>query len=583
MGNRATLAELWCADSDALSRCYPDPRGYDASSADAALCSHLAFWTGKDCERMDRLFRMSSLYRDKWDQRADYRQNTILKSVSLCRNVLGDRDRQQPATQPATPNGPQLTGTSGLCSVSEQPDYFANCVYIRDLHRVWVPDGAMLKPEQFKVQYGGRSFFLDAQGGKTTKDAWECFTQSQAITFPKATTACFRPELPAGAIIEEEGRKVVNTYRPIETRREAGDPSRFTGLLARMLPDPRDREILTSYLASLVQHPGKKFQWWPVLQGTQGNGKSAIIRCMEHAVGKRYTHLPDPTSMAKTGNQFNGWVQGKLFIGIEEIYVNDRRDFLETFKATVTNERLSMEGKGLDQVMGDNRANGIMCTNHKDGVPVDTDTRRYAILFTAQQSKADKLRDGMGDGYFPDLYDWLKGEGVYSNLGAGYGYAVVNNWLREYQVAAEFDPAGLCQEAPQTSSTQEAIELSRGAIEQEIQEAIDSCRPGFCGGWVSSAALNRLLEERRAASKIPRNRRRALMQSLGYDWHPGLKNGGRVWNPIQDCGFMDKPVLYCRVGGLVGGLVGGAEIVRHYLEAQAGSSGAGQAFKQTGG
>ena len=47
-----------------LSQKYPafdGAGGFDHSSADAALMSHLAFWTGKDMPRMDRLFRRSAL------------------------------------------------------------------------------------------------------------------------------------------------------------------------------------------------------------------------------------------------------------------------------------------------------------------------------------------------------------------------------------------------------------------------------------------------------------------------------------------------------------------------------------------
>ena len=37
------------------------------SEADLALCSMLAFWTGNDPARIDRSFRASELYRDKWE------------------------------------------------------------------------------------------------------------------------------------------------------------------------------------------------------------------------------------------------------------------------------------------------------------------------------------------------------------------------------------------------------------------------------------------------------------------------------------------------------------------------------------
>lgn len=56
------------------------------SEADLAFCGMLAFWCGRDKERMDRLFRRSGLYRDKWD-RADYRNWTLDKAIADCREV----------------------------------------------------------------------------------------------------------------------------------------------------------------------------------------------------------------------------------------------------------------------------------------------------------------------------------------------------------------------------------------------------------------------------------------------------------------------------------------------------------------
>ena len=59
-------------------------KGYDShSNADSALCAMLAFYTGGDVETIDRLFRQSKLYREKWE-REDYRRSTIEKAVELC-------------------------------------------------------------------------------------------------------------------------------------------------------------------------------------------------------------------------------------------------------------------------------------------------------------------------------------------------------------------------------------------------------------------------------------------------------------------------------------------------------------------
>jgi primase-polymerase (primpol)-like protein len=54
------------------------------SEADLALCQFLAFWTDRNPERMDRLFRRSGLMRAKWDEGrgpSTYGANTIRKAL----------------------------------------------------------------------------------------------------------------------------------------------------------------------------------------------------------------------------------------------------------------------------------------------------------------------------------------------------------------------------------------------------------------------------------------------------------------------------------------------------------------------
>jgi hypothetical protein len=435
----------------------------------------------------------------------------------------------------------------------------------------------LLNQSRFDATYGGHQFVLDPQGQKLSTSAWEAFTRNRVYKAPRCHALCFRPEQPSGALIPEEGRILLNTYVPIQTHRVAGDAGRFTDFMARLLPVERDRRILLTYLASMVQNPGYKFQWWPVLQGAEGNGKTLLLRVMSFAIGQRYTHLVDVHKMAKVGNNFNGWVQGNLFVGVEEIHVAERRDFLEAFKATVTNDRLPVEKKGVDQFTGDNRVNGLLLTNHRDGVPINIDGRRYAIFYTAQQSAADVERDGMGGAYFPDFYDWLRGRKAYEHLGPNYGYGVVNHYLASYALAEEFDPAGLCVRAPETSSTAQALILSRGRAEQEIAEAIEQGRPGFANGWVSSKAVDDLLERIRA--HVPRSKRRELMLGLGYDYHPHLPDG-RTNVVVQPDN--SKPRLYARVGHIVCNITGAADIAKRYTADQNPSgANAQQAFANT--
>lgn len=62
------------------------------SEADLALCCALAFWTGKNKAQMDRLFRQSKLFREKWDNvhhadGATYGEETLAQALERTENV----------------------------------------------------------------------------------------------------------------------------------------------------------------------------------------------------------------------------------------------------------------------------------------------------------------------------------------------------------------------------------------------------------------------------------------------------------------------------------------------------------------
>lgn len=83
--NGDKFTALWRGDLSA--------HGGDPSSADLALCSILAFWTDRNPEQMDRLFRLSELHRPKWDEQRGaktYGEMTIDKAISLCTETYSD-------------------------------------------------------------------------------------------------------------------------------------------------------------------------------------------------------------------------------------------------------------------------------------------------------------------------------------------------------------------------------------------------------------------------------------------------------------------------------------------------------------
>ncbi len=630
-GGKSDFQALWEGDEDALSQSYPDNEGsrsYDASSVDAALAQHLAFWTGKNCEHILRLMKESGLVRDKWE-REDYLVRTITRAVSLQEGVYsiakvntaipdsfgacklrgseGQREyansvRAQkmaecisdaelckklakiPAaktwldnqdktgaeigamvtqiSEAADPlgcavSGPTVVNGYQYLGATQQIEYFGGCVYIQDIHRIFTPNGALLKSEQFNAVYGGYSFQLDEGGDKVTRKAWEAFTESQIIRYPKAVDMCFRPDLEPGALIKHEGRVLVNTYIPVETQSIPGDVTPFLAHLTKLLPDESDRAIMLAYMAACVQHKGVKFQWAPLIQGTEGNGKTLLTRCVAFAIGEKYTHFPPATEMAE---KFNAWLFTSLFIGVEDVYVPDhKKEILEILKPMITNDRLAKRAMNQDPTTHSVCANFMLNSNHKDAIRKTENDRRFAVFYSAQQEYTDLAKYGMDRDYFPKLYKWLKEE----------GYAMVSNYLATYPIPEELNPAGNCHRAPVTSSTHEAITSSMGGIEQEIIEAIEEGRPGFAGGWISSVAVERLLQGLRATRAIPHNKRRDLLKGLGYDWHPALNNG-RVNNAIpMDDG--KKPRLFIKIGHVNCNITEAAMVAKTYQDDQGGA------------
>lgn len=569
------FADLWEGRADVLGVKWPhETNAYDASHADMALANHLAYWTGKDCDRMERLMRRSGLARDKWDVHRTYLENTILRACSFVSNVLTMKGNEPALPPPPSPEVVEQAAAAGgfqlrtvgreYMGSADQMGYFSGCVYVEDLNAIYsVPRQTLYKQAAFDVRYGGFQFIVDTVGKKTKDSAWEAFTKNRVFAPEIVTKLCFRPHLEPAERVVEGNYVLLNTYVPYHPLTFPGDVGPFLDFLARILPDEGDRKILLHYLASMVQNPGYKFQWWPVLQGVEGNGKTLFIRLMTYLMGERYTHLPNAQAMARDGLKFNSWIEGRLFIGIEEINVSGRRDFLEEFKPVVTNERIGQEGKGTNQVTGDNYVNGILCTNHKDGVPITTDGRRYAVFYTAQQADIDLHRDGMGGDYFPRLYQWLRGRGEWSQLGANYGAAVIGHYLQNFELEEALDPARGAVRAPRTSSHLEAIANSRGRAEQEVLEAIAEGRLGFMGGWVSSTYLDILLQQIKI--NVPRSKRREMMGSLGYIAHPHLSDG-RTNENVQPDG--KKPVLYIRKDHVACNIQKAVEIGRAYSRAQ---------------
>lgn len=543
---KATFNDLWTRNVSALADSYPDPdREYDGNRADAALAAHLLWWCGGNCERVERLMRLSALKRDKWDSHRSYMQRTITGAAArqtTYYSVGAPIEIAQPVetSSPTARTGYQLIAGSQLC------DMFKDFIYVANQHRILTPDGLMLKQGQFDAVYGGYIFALDDTNDKTTKKAWEAFTESQAYTFCKVFDIMYDPDTPFGSIITEDGIRYVNAFKPSDDMGTPGDVSVYTNHVAKLLPF--DHNQLLDWIAYKVQNPGKCMLWAPVIIGTYGNGKTTIADAVIMMMGRRHTTIVQSSDV---DNKFNGWVFGNTFAVINDFKVGDKRDVIEILKPLVTDRMIAYQKKGVDSDTCRNMLGLIITSNHRDAIIKTQDDRRYATFITHQADRGELERDGLNAAHFEALERFMTDPQSISHL----RYYFLNRKVANHPITA-----------PNTSSTALAISESRGSIEQEVLEAIEEGRPGFRGGWVSSKALDTLLVQLRAGSRVPPAKRRDMMRSLGYDWHPALKDG-RVNNALFTDGG-SKPRLYVKEGHLCLNITTPSEVARQYEAAQ---------------
>jgi KaiC/GvpD/RAD55 family RecA-like ATPase len=128
--NGAKFSKLWAGDWQELYG--------SQSEADQALCCDLAFWTGRDVNRMDALFRQSGLYREKWE-REDYRTKTLHNAIAS----TGETYQQKPAAPPNTLK-PQFSVGDTLKAIRQRPPESYDKQEIKYLIEPEIPKGALV-------------------------------------------------------------------------------------------------------------------------------------------------------------------------------------------------------------------------------------------------------------------------------------------------------------------------------------------------------------------------------------------------------------------------------------------------------
>ena len=405
-------------------------------------------------------------------------------------------------SQAVSPIPTQAEHPGELLFAEDCAEYFKGCTFVTQFGEILDPKGQLLNSTKFNGKYGGPRFVINPTG-QPSNEPWTAATRSVFWRIPVVDYLRFLPHEPPGAIVADElGRTGVNTFKPALIRRIQGDPSPFYYHLDLILPDKNDQRILLDYIAHNAKYPGHKIPWAPLVQSVEGAGKGIFKSLFSYLVGSSYFHSPNAKELVEGGSKFNAWMRGKLFILVDEIKTDERRDMIEVLKPWISEKEIEIQGKGHDQRKEDNYANWAFFSNYKDAVPINQNSRRFAIFYSTIQSTTDLHERDMNDGYYSWLYNWFDGDGC---------AILANHFVNEY----ELERGAISMRAPKTSSHSEAVKHGRSPTERAILDAVESGLPGFRGGWISTIATVKRLKEIgvRVASQSGLER---IIEGLGY-------------------------------------------------------------------
>ncbi len=332
----------------------------------------------------------------------------------------------------------------------------------------------------------------------------------------------------AAPIFRTSGTKCVNTYRPSTVPKESSkldsDGKQAVELVRKHLTHICGGrkwvvEVLLDWFAHNIQNPGKKIRFSPVIQGIEGDGKSALGTLLAVTMGEPNVHVISPEVISK--GDFNSWAQGACIGVLEELRLqgNNRYDVLNSVKPCVSNDTIQIHRKRLDPYNVPNTMNYIAFTNHKDALPLSDTDRRWLVIFTPWGSIEEfvKIAGSAVEEYFAKLHD-----AIYTQA------PQLRRYLLDRDLSS-FNPNG---RAPETE--EKKIMVSLGASDEltTVRELIETGGLGYGRAVVSTRMLSRAIEAAGvdAPKTVAMNK---LMVGLGFHKFPTQVKwsgeGHRVW------------------------------------------------------
>ncbi len=361
--------------------------GGDASSADMALLSHLAFWTGRDAAQMERLWLASALgSRGKTQERRDYRDRSIAAAISTCKAAY---EPHAPAEAPGFGDGIEfvysltargdkrfIANTENFCRVLRHHPRFRGC----------------FRYDIFRNAY---EIFADGR--------WRGFEDNDAVTVQTSVSVVYSDlfgkagkDMAYDAMVKVAKECAIDSAADFVNSLVWDGEARLDSWLSKTYGCPEDeyhRAVASNWMKGLVKrilNPGCKFDYVLVLEGEQGSRKSTSL-----AVLGGNWHVE--TAMSTESKDFFMQFQGKAIVEFSEGETLSRTE-VKRMKAIITMQsdkyRPPYERSSQDFPR---RCVFAMTTNQTEYLKDETGNRRWLpVALALPEANIDWLKANRG-------------------------------------------------------------------------------------------------------------------------------------------------------------------------------------------
>lgn len=324
------------------------------------------------------------------------------------------------------------------------------------------------------------------------------------LTIPTVYDYAYDPSQPTDMFFVLRGRKYVNTYSPtypdLDPKGADAAGALFQKHLANLIGEPEYRRVLVDFIAFMVQNPGVKIRWAVLIQSSEGAGKTFIAKALEAVLGVEHVKVVDGDAIH---SGYNEWSFGHQVVVLEEVRVagTNRHEVMNALKPLITNDTISINQKFRDNRQVQNISNYIAFSNSADALALTPGDRRWFVLKSPLQNKAQVLT--LGETYFVELFAMLR-----DRAGA------LRSWLDRWEISPEFRADG---HAPRTKYAAEMANDTAGDLCASVRRLLlEGDYSLIQYDVVSSDALTQVLTMDEGMHKVSKQHLSAVLRDEGF-------------------------------------------------------------------